>query len=146
MQLEIRGGHAVNLSLQDIHDIQQLVNLYGHILDERQFSRVHELFTADACYDVSDFESGIHFGSTAIAQLWKTASDKHPLAHHATNIVVTVDVDGTVRAISKGLGVRTAGGLSTVVYRDVMTRTPAGWRIAERIAIRRRPEVIPDPS
>lgn len=134
------------LSADDILQIQQLANLYGHIIDERQFSRIGELFTEDALYDVSDFASGVHRGAAAVAALWREAGSKHPLAHHATNIIVTEDADGTVRALSKGTGVRQDGSVSTVVYRDVVRRTAAGWRIAERIAIRRRPEIIPAPS
>jgi hypothetical protein len=134
------------LSADDILQIQQLVNLYGHIIDERQFSRVGELFTEDTLYDVSDFDSGVHRGAVAIAALWADPEAKHPLAHHATNIVVTEDQHGTVRVISKGTGVRNNGTVSTVVYRDIVERTGKGWRITERIAIRRRPEIIPAPS
>jgi hypothetical protein len=134
------------LSADDFLEIQRVINLYGHIIDERQFSRVAELFTANALYDVSDFAGGVHRGAAAIAALWSDSEAKHPLAHHATNIVVTEDPDGTVRVISKGSGVRSDGTVSTVVYRDIVARDPAGWRITERIAIRRRPEIIPTPS
>jgi hypothetical protein len=134
------------LLADDILYIQQLVNLYGHIIDERQFSRVDELFTEDALYDVSDFASGVHRGAAAIAALWADPDAKHPLAHHATNVVVTEDQDGTVRVISKGMGVRRNGTVGTVVYRDIVERTAKGWRITERVAIRRSPEIIPAPS
>jgi hypothetical protein len=134
------------LSADDILQIQQLVNLYGHIIDERQFSRASELFTEETVYDVSDFDSGVHRGAAAIAALWADPEAKHPLAHHATNIVVTEDPDGTVRAISKGTGVRNNGTVGTVVYRDIVERTAKGWRITERVAIRRRPEIVPAPS
>jgi len=134
------------LSIEDILEIQQLVNLYGHIIDERQYSRVCELFTEDALYDMSDFASGVHRGTAAIAALWASAGAKHPLAHHATNIVVSADPDGTVRVISKGMGVRKDGTVGTVVYRDVVNRMANGWRITERVAIRRRAEIIPAPS
>ena len=36
------------LSTQDLFDIQQLIHLYGHIPDEREFARLGELFTEDA--------------------------------------------------------------------------------------------------
>jgi SnoaL-like domain len=129
----------MSLSQQDIHDIQQLVNLYGHIIDEREFSRVHELFADEVEYDVSDFGSGIHRGPAAIVRLWSEPGAKHPLAHHATNVVITTDPDGTVRVIFKGIGVRASGAVGTVVYRDIVTKTPSGWRISQRIATRRTP-------
>ena len=56
----------------------------------------------------------------------------HPLAHHATNIIVSEDPDGTVRVLSKGLGVGPNGRVGSVVYRDVVVRTSAGWRFAAR--------------
>ena len=127
------------LSPHDIFDIQQLINLYGHILDEREFSRAREVFTEDALYDVSDFGSGVLRGATAIAQLWAGAGAKHPLGHHATNIVVNEESDGTVRVVSKGMGVRPNGTVSSVLYRDIVGRTSSGWRILERRATLRRP-------
>lgn len=126
------------LSTQDLFDIQQLIQLYGHILDEREFYRVAELFTEDALYDVAHFGSGVHRGAAAIGALWSAPEAKHPLAHHATNIIITEEPDGTARVVSKGLGVRPNGSVSSVLYRDVVIRTSAGWRICERIATARR--------
>jgi hypothetical protein len=65
---------------------------------------------------------------------------RHPLAHHATNVVVTEDADGTVRVLSKGAGVGAGGRVGSVTYRDIAVRTPDGWRIAERVVVLRRPE------
>ena len=129
------------LSPHDIFDIQQLINRYGHIIDEREFDKAGEVFAADALYDVSDFDSGVLRGAAAIAQLWAQAGDKHPLGHHATNIVLEEQSDGTVRVVSKGMGVRPNGTVSSVLYRDVVGRTSAGWRILERKAILRRAKV-----
>jgi hypothetical protein len=122
--------------------IHELIGLYGLIIDERQFTRTHELFTDDAIYDVSDFDSGVHVGWKNIAQMWRESEGQHPLAHHATNIVVTED-GGTVRVISKGLGVGTKGKVGSLTYRDVVVKGPNGWRIAERVATLRRPDRIP---
>lgn len=134
------------LSPHDLFDIQRLIGLYGHIIDEREFSRVGEIFSADALYDVSDFDSGVVRGAAAIAQLWADAGDKHPLGHHATNIVLDELPDGTVRVVSKGMGVRPNGTASSVVYRDIVGRTLAGWRILERVATLRRPGAGANPS
>jgi hypothetical protein len=134
------------LTTEDILAIHQLVALYGHIIDERQFSRVHELFTESTVYDVSDFGMGVHVGTAAIAALWLASEEHHPLAHHATNIVVSEDPDGTVRVISKGIGIGRNGRAGSVTYRDVVICTADGWRIAERIARLRRAETIPAPG
>ncbi len=127
------------LTLEDKLAIHDLISLYGHVIDERQWERVSELFTAEARYDVSDFGAGVHGGADAIGRLWQDTPDAvHPLAHHATNVLVTEDSDGTVRVVSKGIGVRHDGRTGSVVYRDVVVRSSAGWRIAERVALKRR--------
>lgn len=126
------------LSTQDLIEIRQLIELYGHVLDEREFSRVGELFTEDALFDVADFGAGVHRGAAAIGALWAAPESKHPLGHHATNLVITEEVEGRARVASKGMGVRPDGTVSSVLYRDVLLHTPAGWRIAERIATAKR--------
>ena len=42
------------ISVEDRLAIRELLALYGYIIDERQFSRTGEIFTADARYDVTD--------------------------------------------------------------------------------------------
>jgi hypothetical protein len=133
------------LTVEDRLAIHELVALYGHVIDERQFSRTGELFTDDARYDVSDFSQGVVVGTGAIVDLWRS-SERHPLAHHATNVVVTQDADGTTRVLSKGIGVLADGKAGSVTYRDVVVKTPLGWRIRERVALRRRADRIPEPS
>src|SRR5262249_20115380 len=106
--------------------------------DERQWQRIGELFTADSVYDMRDFGLGIVKGARAIGELWSRPDASHPLAHHATNIVVSEDADGTVRVLSKGLGVGKSGRIGSVVYRDVVVRTEEGWRFAMRTGQLRR--------
>ena len=118
--------------------IHRLLALYGHIIDEREWLRVGELFTPDAVYDMSDFGLGVIRGAAAIRELWSRPDAIHPLAHHATNIVVSEDPDGQVRVVSKGLGVGPNGRVGSVVYRDVVVRTAEGWRFTARKAQVRR--------
>ena len=122
----------------DLLAIHELLALYGHIIDERQWERVGELFTATAVYDMRDFGLGVVHGAQAIREQWSRPGAMHPLAHHATNIIVSEDADGTVRVVSKGLGVGPRGRVGSVVYRDILERTPQGWRFAERTAQLRR--------
>ena len=122
----------------DILAIHELLALYGHIIDERHWDRVGELFTATAVYDMREFGLGVVHGAQAIGEQWSRPEAMHPLSHHATNIIVSEDADGTVRALSKGLGVGPRGRVGSVVYRDILERTPQGWRFASRIAQLRR--------
>ena len=128
----------MSLPAEDTLAIHELLALYGHIIDAREWQRVDELFTATARYDMREFGLGLVEGAAAIRELWSRPDAMHPLAHHATNIVVSTDADGTVRVLSKGLGVGPNGRVGSVVYRDVVERTPAGWRFAARSAMLRR--------
>ncbi|HYC08425.1 MAG TPA: nuclear transport factor 2 family protein [Steroidobacteraceae bacterium] len=122
----------MSLDSGDLLAIHQLLALYGHIIDEREWHRVGELFTAGAIYDMAEFGLRVVHGAAAIGELWSRPDAAHPLAHHATDILVSEDPDGTVRVLSKGLGLGPGGRVGSVVYRDVVERTPAGWRFAAR--------------
>jgi len=124
--------------VSDILAIHELLALYGHIIDEREWQRVGELFTDSALYDMSAFGLGVVHGAVAIREMWSRPNATHPVAHHATNIVVSEDADGTVRVLSKGLGVGSNGRVGSAVYHDVVVRTSAGWRFAARRAQLRR--------
>jgi SnoaL-like protein len=126
------------LDIKDTLAIHELLALYGHIIDERAWERVEELFTERTVYDMREFGLGVVRGAQAIRALWSSPRAAHPLAHHATNIIVTADPDGTVRALSKGLGVGPNGRVGSVVYRDVLERTAQGWRFAARAGYLRR--------
>jgi hypothetical protein len=122
--------------------IHELIGLYGIIIDERDWARAGELFTAEVVYDMSELGLGTLHGIDAVVHLWRSREDLHPLAHHATNIVITPGADhDTASVISKGIGVGYKGRVGSVTYRDVVRRTPAGWRIASRHARLRKPVV-----
>lgn len=131
------------ITVEDRLAIHELMAFYGLLIDERQFTRTHELFTDDAVYDVSSFGAGVHIGWKNIAQMWRDSEGLHPLAHHVTNVVVSEDDDGTVRVLSKVIGVRPDGKVGSVTYRDIVVKGPQGWRMHERIAVARRPDRIP---
>ncbi len=118
--------------------IHALMGLYGHVIDERQWDQMSALFTTDVVYDMSDFGLGRLHGMDAIRGLWIEQIPHHPLAHHATNIVITADSPDKARVLSKGLGVGHGGRVGSVVYRDVVRRESQGWRIAERVGQLRR--------
>ncbi len=118
--------------------IQELLALYGHVIDARQWQRVEELFTPTSVYDMRDFGLGVVTGADAIRAQWSRPDAMHPLAHHATNIVISEGAGGTVQVLSKGLGVGPNGRVGSVVYRDTVERTAAGWRFASRTGELRR--------
>ena len=63
------------ISAEDKLAIHELIALYGHIIDERQYSRVDELFTADSIYDVSAIDGKVYSGAAAIGGLGRRPCD-----------------------------------------------------------------------
>jgi 3-phenylpropionate/cinnamic acid dioxygenase small subunit len=120
----------------DMIEIHQLLGLYGHVVDAREWDRFSELFAADAVLDYTGVRAPrVFHGVDEIAEYFGAAN--HPAAHHVTNIVVT-EVDGAVRVKSKFFApytrpthdpVRWFGG----DYDDVVVKTPAGWRFSRRV-------------
>jgi len=132
------------LSCEDRLDIHELVALYGHVMDDRLWSRLDELFTSDVVYDLSAFDHDVANGIVEVREL--LLNGNHPLAHHATNVVMNEEPDRDVRVIWKGIGVGYRGRVGSTVYKAVTRRTEAGWRIRHLVATLRTPDLIPAPS
>lgn len=123
------------MNVAEILAIHQLIALYGHVIDEREWDRLGELFTDDLVFDTTAFEGGaVVSGLETLKADWMQPDKRHPLAHHATNIVITELAGDTAQVLSKGIGVGRKGRVGSVTYRDVIRKGPGGWRIAHRIA------------
>lgn len=120
--------------------IHELMGLYGHVIDERRWADFPDVFTDDLHYEATDFDMATSRSLAELIELWQGPTAGHPVAHHATNIVVSEDPDGTVRVLSKGIGVGRKGRVGSVVYRDVVVKGADGrWRIGKRMVSLRRP-------
>ena len=126
--------------------IHRLIALYGHIVDERQYSRVGELFTDSIRYDMTDFGAGVLVGPRAVVDYWSLPSTRHPLVHLTTNVVIGVDPDGTVRVASKGVGIGYGGKAGSVTYLDMVEKIDGRWLMSERVCTLRDPSRIPEIS
>ncbi len=165
----------MSLSVEDRLEIHELISLYGHIIDERQFSRLGDVFTDDAVFDLTGYGGDCHYGLAAITRLMRE-SDEHPLAHHATNVVIgdstkrRASVGGEkialedvpsesisggehggsnpreIKVISKAIGVGYKGRVGSVTYRDSFVLQNGGWRIKLRVCELRRSSGVPEPS
>jgi ketosteroid isomerase-like protein len=121
---------------RDVTEIQQLIALYGHVADG-ELDRLDDVFTEDGVFDAGATSGGVHLGVEAIRAFFQREAPPHPPSHHATNVYAYED-GGTVRVLSKWFAVdKQTGGLRSGDYRDVVVRTGAGWRIAERVVVRR---------
>jgi hypothetical protein len=129
-----------DLDVGDRLAIHELLGLYGHLIDERRWDELHRVFTDDVVYDATDFGMPVTRSLDELVAEWTSEAGmaRHPLAHHATNVVVEA-ADDEVRVRSKGLGVGAGGRVGSVTYDDVVVRTEAGWRLASRTARLRRP-------
>ena len=125
------------LSTDDKLAIHELINLYAHLIDRQAFDELARVFTTDAIFDLRAFQSGQSFSGLVAIQQMMRSSDQHPVAHHATNIVINADLsDVSAQGVvvdSKGLGVGRNGRVGSVVYKDLVHRQKDGeWRISRR--------------
>jgi ketosteroid isomerase-like protein len=132
------GGALVALAKQDRINIADLINLHGHLLDAGDLDRAGELFTPDVVYDVTDFGFGTVHGTAALREYLLALGEASPVGHHVTNIVITQIDERSARVRSKGLGVRADGTARSLVYDDIVTRQPDGWKISHRTITLRR--------
>ncbi len=128
------------VSPEDRLAILDLINRHGHLTDDGDFDGYAEVFDDNVRYDVSALGGQVLVGLTALRAAAVALGDANPVAHHVTNIVLDDGPNGTVRAHSKGLGVRTDGSVGSVSYDDTVEQGPQGWRITQRIV---RPRRIP---
>ncbi len=111
------------LSTADRLAIHELLALHGHLMDDGAFDRLGDLFTEDVRYDVTAFGAGDLHGPDAVAAAGRALGAGNPVGHHVTNVLVTEDPDGTVRARSKGIGINADGSTGSVALSPSITRT-----------------------
>jgi len=128
----------VTLAPDDRAEITELLARHGHLFDDGEFDRLNLLFTASVRYDVTAFGGGVLQGIEAIRAATLALGDRNPVGHHVTNVVLTEQPDGSVRARSKGIGVYADGTAGSVTYEDEIVRTGDGWRIDARTVAPRR--------
>jgi 3-phenylpropionate/cinnamic acid dioxygenase small subunit len=127
------------LPVADRLELHELLARYGHLLDERDYDRLGEIFAAEIRYDATDFGQPVWEGLAALIAGMRE-HDRHPVAHHSTNVVLGPRrPDGSVRVLSKGPGVGRRGRVGSATYDDVAVPTPDGWRLASRTVTLRRP-------
>jgi ketosteroid isomerase-like protein len=128
----------VTLTDQDRTDINDLINLHGHLTDAGRLDQADELFTPDVTYDLDDFGLGTLHGTAVLREAALALSDANPVGHHVTNIVITAIDERSARVRSKGIGIKADGTAGSVVYDDIVTRRPEGWKISHRKVTARR--------
>jgi hypothetical protein len=124
----------MTLSAEDRLAIYELLSLYGHLIDQRRWPELRQVFTEDVVFDATSFGQPVTTSYHELMDHWTSDLSVHPLAHHVTNVVIGEDLDGTVRVLSKAIGVGRKGRVGSGTYDDIVVKTPEGWRLAKRIA------------
>ena len=100
----------------------------------------HFTVRADVVYNLDDFGLGSVHGTSALRTTTRALGSAHPVGHHVTNIVITSIDDRTARVRSKGIAIEADGSAGSVVYDDIVTQQPEGWKISYRkVSARRAP-------
>ena len=131
------------LTLQQISDrleIEQLIVDYANAIDRRDFDALDQVFTPDAYIDYRAM-GGIDGQYPAVKAWLKPALDKFPgYSHLVGNITTKINGDAaTARTLCFNPMTVPLGDDKTQVmflglwYADKLIRTPAGWRMTERV-------------
>jgi ketosteroid isomerase-like protein len=127
------------LTTADRLEIHELAARYGTTIDDRDWEGFEQVFCGDAVYELHGFGPTDRrvVGAAEIRRMMEQ-SDEHPVAHHVTNVIVTID-GVEVRMRSKVIGPGTGGRVGSADYDDVLRCEAGAWRIATRIVTLRRP-------
>lgn len=125
--------------LSDRIEIDDLLTRYAMALDGRDWEAWAACFTPDAHIDYT--AAGGIKGSLAEVKAWlETVMVNFPMTQHmVTNKAIALDGDtATCRsALLNPMGLPDGDGMMVWLeggyYADRLVRTPAGWRIAERV-------------
>ena len=134
------------LTADDHLAIHRLIALYGHLTDERQFSRLDEVFTSDAAYDLAYRDGPVYYGYSGVRELFEELIEQHALAHHTGTVVIDERDDDTADVLSKGILVHDDGTVHSTTYRQVAVRTAKGWRLSYLAPELRSRDMIPPVS
>jgi hypothetical protein len=118
------------LSSEDVLAIQNVIMKYGFLIDDREFARLGEVFTEDAVVDYRPSGEGPFVGLAEIDRAMKTL--QHPVQHMLVSHIIDSASGDEVVTRSKALIPLQQGGIADIAYRDVLVRTPAGWRIKNK--------------
>ncbi|HEY3942249.1 MAG TPA: nuclear transport factor 2 family protein [Acidimicrobiales bacterium] len=110
-------------------ELHELATRYGDLVDARDWEGLSEVFTDDVVYG-SPAMPGQDLVGIAIVRKWM-GRQRHPIAHHITNIRVEEDEQG-VRLRSRVILIGDDGTSRSGEYLDEVRPTPAGWRICRR--------------
>ena len=130
------------MTLQEISDrleINELLVRYSHAVDTQDWEAYARVFTPDATIDYTEMGGPRGDVPSTVEFLRAAMSTFLSYQHMVSNTVLSIDGDtATARTICYNPMVLDRGEGATHVffcglwYRDVLVRTPDGWRIHDR--------------
>ena len=117
--------------MTDLDDIQRLIYLYGHVIDDKQWDRLDEIFAEEGSFEIEGTDISVA-GFDAIDKFMRGIT--HPLAHYSTNVMIDLEDGAHVATAKVKLFAPRANGTSALgTYNDVIVRTENGWRFQRRL-------------
>lgn len=128
---------ATGRSAEDTLAIVDTVVRYGFVLDDRDWGAFDLVFTVDAVFDFRDLERDPPRGPAPLVgrdEIVRQFRDiySHPLQHMLVSHLVDDISDDEVVVRSKGIFPTPGFQFFEGEYRDVVVRTPQGWRIKHK--------------
>lgn len=117
------------LSERDRAEIEEVIAAYGHVIDDNAWDRAHLVFADDFVFDFSEFDRP---NLNGVDELRAALQGRKVYSHHSTNIVIQEVDETTARVRSKFIGFPNEGPPISGDYRDLVIRTPGGWRLLRR--------------
>jgi hypothetical protein len=126
----------VAVDTADRLELHELPGRYGDAIDDRDWDRLDDIFTADAVFDLTDLGGPRCVGLAAIKQ-FMDEFDAHPKTHLMMNIYANETVNGAELRF-RIIALFSGGKVGTGSYYDDVIRTTEGWRVRNRVVTRRR--------
>jgi hypothetical protein len=117
--------------MTDVEEIARVLASYCYIVDDMQWERIDEVFTADATVAIAG--TPLSFTGLDSIRRFMTKMKNPPIAHYTSDLVIDVGVDGqSASSRSKLLALNADGTASLGAYVDTLVRVDGGWRVNTR--------------
>ena len=120
----------MTIDTADRLELHELPGRYGDAIDDRNWDRLRQVFTADAIFDLTGVGSRRLDGIEDIVHFMNVEA-QHPKTHMMTNIYVE-DLGETVTMNFRIVALLGKGFVGTASYYDEVVKTSEGWRVKHR--------------